>query len=56
MRVRLLWVLIATASTLGVLSAQRGNDDPRVILDRAIEDFLAGRLTESVAGFDRVAR
>src|SRR5262245_35127252 len=55
MRVRLFWVLIATTSTLGVLAAQRGNDDPRAILDRAIEDFLAGRLTESVAGFDRVA-
>jgi lipoprotein NlpI len=35
-------------------AAQRATDNPREILDLAIEDFLAGRLTESVAGFDRV--
>jgi lipoprotein NlpI len=28
---------------------------PGAILDRAIEDFLAGRVAESVVGFDRVA-
>ena len=35
--------------------AQRSNENPREILDRAIADFLAGRVTESVTGFDRVA-
>ena len=35
-------------------AAQRAGDNPRAMLDRAIEDFLAGRLNESVAGFDRV--
>jgi lipoprotein NlpI len=28
----------------------------REILDRAIDDFLAGRITESVAGFDQVVK
>jgi len=28
--------------------------DPRAILERAIDDFLAGRIAQSVAGFDRV--
>jgi lipoprotein NlpI len=37
------------------LSAQSAGDNPREILNRAIDDFLAGRLNESVAGFDRVA-
>ena len=35
-------------------SAQGVSDSPRVVLDRAIDDFLAGRLNESIAGFDRV--
>jgi lipoprotein NlpI len=35
--------------------AQRSNENPREILDRAIADFLAGRVSESVTGFDRVA-
>jgi lipoprotein NlpI len=34
---------------------QRSGDNPRALLDRAIDDFLAGRVTESVTGFDRVA-
>src|SRR5205823_8361307 len=29
--------------------------DPKQIFDRAVEDFQAGRITQSVAGFDRVA-
>ncbi len=29
--------------------------DPRSILDRAVDDFSAGRLTEAAAGFDEVA-
>jgi tetratricopeptide (TPR) repeat protein len=37
------------------LSAQR-TSNAREALDRAIEDFLAGRITESVAGFDQVVK
>src|SRR6187549_1565774 len=45
----------AQRATAGLArAAQRATDNPREILDLAIEDFLAGRLTESVAGFDRV--
>ena len=51
---RLLFGAIAAALLVVTTSAQRATDNPREILDRAIEDFLAGRLTESVAGFDRV--
>jgi lipoprotein NlpI len=45
-------VLVSTIATAG---AQRAGDNPRDVLDRAIDDFLAGRLSESVTGFDRVA-
>jgi lipoprotein NlpI len=31
------------------------NQSVRAILDRAVEDFRAGRIEQSVAGFDRVA-
>jgi lipoprotein NlpI len=49
-------VAIAFAVVVAVpVRAQRANENPREILDRAIEDFLAGRVTESVTGFDRVA-
>jgi lipoprotein NlpI len=51
---RLLFGVIATAFLVITTSAQRANDNPREILDSAIEDFLAGRLAESLAGFDRV--
>ena len=34
---------------------QRSAENPRDLLERAIEDFLAGRVKESVTGFDRVA-
>lgn len=48
-------VLVATTFLLTVTpAAQRQN--PSEILDRAIDDFLAGRITESVAGFDQVAK
>jgi lipoprotein NlpI len=36
-------------------SSQRPADNPRDVLERAIDDFLAGRVKESVVGFDRVA-
>jgi lipoprotein NlpI len=37
------------------LSSQQPADSPRAVLERAIDDFLAGRVKESVIGFDRVA-
>jgi tetratricopeptide (TPR) repeat protein len=46
--------LAAVATLAAPVSAQRSSENPREILDRAIEDFLAGRVTESVTGFDRV--
>ena len=33
---------------------QQPAENPGAVLDRAIDDFLAGRIKESVAGFDRV--
>jgi len=55
-----LWVvvLLANALVIGITAptaAQRAGDDARTELSRAIDHFLAGRLNESVAGFDRVA-
>jgi len=43
----------AVALLVGAVGAQ-GAPSAREILDRAIDDFLAGRITESVTGFDRV--
>jgi lipoprotein NlpI len=50
----LLFGFLVAAVLVAAASAQRSNENPREILDRAIEDFLAGRLNESIAGFDRV--
>jgi lipoprotein NlpI len=36
-------------------SAQRGDENVAALMDRAISDFLAGRIRESVDGLDRVA-
>ena len=52
---RTLLVITAVVVTTAALSAQRQAENPREVLDRAIEDFLAGRVKESVVGFDRVA-
>ncbi len=49
--VRTATCVLAALMAAHQLSAQ----DPRAILDRAVADFDGGRLSESVAGFDRVA-
>jgi lipoprotein NlpI len=54
MRGRVLWSLLVGVCALVTVTAQRANENPREILDRAIDDFLAGRVNESIAGFDRV--
>ena len=46
--------MLALVCAIATPAAQRGNENPRAILDRAIDDFLAGRLSESLVGFDRV--
>jgi tetratricopeptide (TPR) repeat protein len=52
---RLAFGFVAAALLTATPLAQRASDNPREILERAIEDFLAGHLAASVAGFDRVA-
>jgi lipoprotein NlpI len=52
---RLLLGVLVLVGAIVAPAAQRAGDNPRDLLDRAIDDFLAGRLSESVAGFDRVA-
>jgi lipoprotein NlpI len=47
--------VLSILSLAAVPPLQRPADNPRDVLDRAIKDFLAGRVKESVAGFDRVA-
>ena len=44
-------VIVATVATPML---QKAGESPRAILDAAIADFLAARVAESVAGFDRV--
>src|SRR5689334_860859 len=41
---------------LVALAAQQRPPNAREILDRAIDDFLAGRVAESVTGFDQVVK
>jgi lipoprotein NlpI len=41
---------------LMILSLLSATQDVRAIMDRAVTDFRAGRIAQSVAGFDRVAR
>jgi lipoprotein NlpI len=50
-----LLVLISIMSVAAVRPLQRSTENPRNVLERAIDDFLAGRVKESVIGFDRVA-
>ncbi len=45
------WIAV-TGLVLGAISLAQS---PRAILDQAIDDFSAGRLSESVSGFDEVA-
>ena len=48
-------VIVSLMSLAAIPLAQRSTENPRDVLDRAIDDFLAGRVKESVTGFDRVA-
>ena len=48
-------VIVSIMSLAAIPPLQRSTENPRDVLDRAIDDFLAGRVKESVAGFDRVA-
>ena len=52
---RLAYGFIAAAFVIATPLGQRSNANAREILERAIDDFLAGHLSESVTGFDRVA-
>ncbi|HZM92350.1 MAG TPA: hypothetical protein VFB92_02980 [Vicinamibacterales bacterium] len=47
--------LLSIVSVAAMAPLQRSTENPRDVLDRAIGDFLAGRVKESVVGFDRVA-
>lgn len=53
--VRTALTIVAALVVAQVLAAQRSTDDPRVMLERAVQDFLAGRVDAAVTGFDRVA-
>ena len=50
--VRVLLTIAISATSSGVLQAQGARD----IFDQAVTDFHAGRIAESVKGFDEVAR
>jgi lipoprotein NlpI len=52
--VKILVLIISIAALAAVSAQQRPAEDARSVLDRAIDDFLAGRIRESVTGFDRV--
>src|SRR5688572_6738161 len=52
---RILAIRLLTLSITGSL-AQSQPDNPQAIFDRAVADFFEARISESVTGFDRVAR
>ena len=43
-------VMLSIASLAAIPPLQRSSDNPSDVLDRAIDDFLAGRVKESVTG------
>ena len=47
--------LLATMLALAAPAAAQ-DENPQAIFDRAVSDFLSGRVVESADGFDRVAR
>jgi lipoprotein NlpI len=49
-------LVAALAIETPAISAQAPAQRPQAIFDRAVADFLDGRLAESVAGFDTLAR
>lgn len=51
---RALVVVLSIASLAAMSPLQRSADSPGAVLDQAIDDFLSGRVKESVTGFDRV--
>jgi len=54
---RTLFSVLAVASIAPLAAVpplQRPTESPQAVLERAIDDFLAGRVVESVVGFDRV--
>ena len=50
-----LWILLAFI-VVRPAAAQAPVERPQAIFERAVTDFLGGRLAESVAGFDTLAR
>jgi lipoprotein NlpI len=52
--VRSLVTIISILAVAAMSAQQPPAENPRAVLDRAIDDFLAGRIKESVTGFDRV--
>jgi tetratricopeptide (TPR) repeat protein len=55
-RALLLMCAIAAGLLAGTVAAQRSGDSVQTMLARAVADFRAGRVAESVAGFDRVVQ
>lgn len=47
--------LLTGVACTSVDAGQPSSEDPQVALEAAVDDFLAGRVAESVTGFDRVA-
>jgi lipoprotein NlpI len=52
--VKSLVIIISIVALAAISAQQQPAENPRSVLDRAIDDFLAGRIKESVTGFDRV--
>ncbi|HKE87717.1 MAG TPA: hypothetical protein VKB50_28380 [Vicinamibacterales bacterium] len=51
-----LWTCLGLVPLAITLAAQQRTPSAREILDRAIDDFLAGRIAESIVGFDQVVK
>jgi lipoprotein NlpI len=48
--------IVVVVTVVGAAVAQKPEQPPQVVFERAVADFQAGRITEAAAGFDNLAR
>src|SRR5690242_569779 len=50
------WIVVALLIIGGLGAAAQDSQSAAAVMDRAVSDFFAAKIPESVAGFDRVAK
>jgi lipoprotein NlpI len=49
-------IIVSLLIAGGIVAAGQDSQSPAAVMDRAVSDFFAAKIPESVAGFDRVAK